>query len=127
MAIATAIPREVDGAAAVREESEARMKATENLKYILSRTIKRFVDAHLWFGKSFYNNYEPTEISGTLLGFIFDIGDPLVVFLRSQHCIITGSEQWVSENDQICSLWKRRPPGSFSECSHDPYISFHKS
>jgi hypothetical protein len=45
LAIATAIPREVDtlagGTAAVREGSEARMKARE--KYILSRTIKRFV------------------------------------------------------------------------------------
>ena len=69
LAIATAIPREVDGAAAVRERSEARMKARENLKYILSRTIKRFVDAHLWIGKPFFNNYEPTEILGTLLGF----------------------------------------------------------
>ena len=39
LAIAIAIPREVDGAAAVREGSEASMKTRENLKYISSRTI----------------------------------------------------------------------------------------
>ena len=49
LVIAIAIPREVDtlsrGAAAMREESEARMKARE--KYILSWTIERLVGAHL--------------------------------------------------------------------------------
>lgn len=48
LVIATAIPREVDstgGTAAVREGSEAKMKARE--KYISSRTIKRLVGAHL--------------------------------------------------------------------------------
>lgn len=48
LAIATAIPREVNtlagGTAAVREGSEARIKAKE--KYIWSRTIKHLVDAH---------------------------------------------------------------------------------
>jgi hypothetical protein len=49
LVIAIAIPREVDalavGTAAMREGSEARMKARE--KYISSRTIERLVGAHL--------------------------------------------------------------------------------
>jgi hypothetical protein len=70
LVIATAIPLEVDtlaGAAAVRDGSEAKMKAFKAREInISSRTVKRFVGAHLWFD----NDFEPREISGTFLGFL---------------------------------------------------------
>lgn len=71
LAIAIAIPREVDtlagGAAAARGGSEAKMRTFKARdKNISSRTVERFVGAHLWFG----NDYEPREISGTFPGLV---------------------------------------------------------
>jgi len=71
LVIAIAIPREAgesaSGTAAVRKGSDARMKAKE--KYILSRTLKRLTGARLVFRNQL--QYEPWEISGILLRFLY--------------------------------------------------------